>query len=162
MACEVCTPDSSLATESVVAVYKCDVDGCTFVTSVQHMLTRHKLCHQPESKRPRCPVPGCNKSFARLDALQRHVASVHGSGETEPVTFECRRGCGYTSKYRPTRARHEACCTACNCPAPGCGMAFKTAGEFAVHALCVHLVGSTYAEYAECVACASRPVGWIE
>jgi len=60
--------------------HKCSFDDCPWkIVGFNRIrqLQRHKISVHSTEKGFKCKIPNCNKEFARIDLLNRHIKSVH-------------------------------------------------------------------------------------
>ncbi|KAJ0241705.1 Lysine-specific demethylase REF6 [Hirschfeldia incana] len=109
---------------AAVAVYKCDIEGCTMSFSSAKQLSMHK--------RNICPVKGCGKNFFSHKYLVQH-RRVHSDDRPLKCPW---KGCKMTFKWAWSRTEHVRVHTGArpyHCAEPGCGQTFRFVSDFSRH-----------------------------
>ena len=83
--------------------FKCDVQGCGYVTVSSAMLQQHRAKHSSEQPLV-CTVDGCDTRFKRSSALREHMKFIH-SGFVEEVVCNW-PGCDFKTIYPRTLKKH--------------------------------------------------------
>ncbi|CAK9321340.1 unnamed protein product, partial [Citrullus colocynthis] len=145
-----------MQSHSLERPYICSVDGCEASYRRKDHLTRHLLQHQGIIFR--CPIESCNREFAYISCVNRHLKECHG-GEAPPE--ECQKqfvcpedGCGKVFRYASQLQKHEdshvkldsieACCTE-----PGCSRTFTNKQCLRAHMQSCH-------QYIKCEICGEK------
>jgi len=111
--------------------FQCDFPGCNYACTTSGDLTRHKLTHTGE-KPFKCDFPGCNYASTRSDCL-----TVHKRTHTGEKPFQCDfPGCNYACTQSGSLVTHKRTHTGekpFKCDFPGCNYTCTQSGDLVTH-----------------------------